>query len=96
MLRKSIAFARFENRHGDDDIGRINVDIKYEEDETKEANNGNDFDNPMYEVKPTHTIDDDDCILQAIPFEAAVEADEPGSSANDINLVDISLDTIAD
>lgn len=96
VLRKSVAFARFENRHGDDDTGRINVDIKYEEDETMEANNGNDFDNPMYAAKATRTTDNDDCLVRAIPFEVAVEADEPGSSANDINLVDISLDTIAD
>lgn len=98
VLRKSIAFARFENRHGgggDDDNATINVDIRYENDEST-AKNGNDFDNPMYDAQAIRPINDDASGMATVPFEMAVEADEPGSSANDINLVDISLDTIAD
>lgn len=98
VLRKSIAFARFENRHGDDDNNTINVDIKYEVDES-DAKNGNDFNNPMYaaqEGAAATTLRDGGEGSEAVPFEQAVEADEPGSSANDINLVDISLDTTAD
>lgn len=101
VLRKSIAFARFENRHGDDDNNTISVDIKYEVDES-DAKNGNDFNNPMYAAQEAvaaaaaTTSRDGGEGSETVPFEQAVEADEPGSSANDINLVDISLDTITD
>lgn len=94
VLRKSIAFARFENRHGDDDNNTINVDIKYETDES-DAKNGNDFNNPMYAAAMEAAGDGGEA-SGAVPFEQAVEVNEAGSSANDINLVDISLDAIAE
>lgn len=95
VLRKSVAFARFENRHTDEDNDTVDVGLRYEAEEQLEDKSASGFDNPMYkreqDVVTLGTVETE--MLQPATSNTA---DEFGSSLNDINLVDINLGSIVD
>ncbi|XP_031629460.1 protein amnionless [Contarinia nasturtii] len=94
LLRRSVAFARFENLHNDDENGRIDVGVRYEsgDEYDDEANEKpNECNNPMYEQVAMGSVETD--MLQ--PSSTTLQqTDEAGSLSTDIKLVDISLNAI--
>lgn len=101
MLRRSVAFARFDNRQTDGGQNTINVSLRYanddDDDDTEPTNQKslNGFNNPMYERKR----DPEPVILGTVETEmlqpatsASVDvADEADTFDGGIKLVDISL-----
>lgn len=101
MLRRSVAFARFDNRQTDGGQNTINVSLRYanddDDDDTEPTNQKslNGFNNPMYERKR----DPESVILGTVETEmlqpatsASVDvADEADTFDGGIKLVDISL-----
>lgn len=95
VLRKSIAFARFENRHTEDDNDTTNVDVglRYENDgeQPMVEKSVNDFNNPLYEREQVTMGSVETEMLQPTTSQLKDE-----STVADINLVDISLNSIED
>lgn len=93
ILRKSIAFARFENRHTEDGNDAIDVGIRYEEEDEPVNQSVNEINNPLYEREQVTLGTVETEMLQPATSQSK---DEPSSSGNDISLVDISLKSIED
>lgn len=93
VLRKSIAFARFENRHTEHGNDVVDVGIRYEEENEPASQSLNEINNPLYEREQVTLGSVETEMLQPATSQAA---DEPFSSGNDIRLVDISLNSIED
>lgn len=100
LLRRSVAFARFENRHNEDGNGTIDVGVRYDSSDEADEKPVNDFNNPMYEkvtlgsvetemLQPASTSE-----LQLQPQSPSSPSDEAGTLSTDIKLVDISLNAI--
>lgn len=95
LLRRSVAFARFENRHNEDENGRIDVGVRYESsdddnhDETTDK--PNECNNPMYEQVTLGSVETEMLQPNASTLQ---QTDEPGTLSTDIKLVDISLNAI--
>lgn len=102
MLRRSVAFARFDNRRMDDDApNMVNVRLQYEHDDGEdtpvEEKTLNGFNNPMYDRKR----DPEPVVLGTVETEMLqpatssappiVVADEADTFDGGIKLVDISL-----
>lgn len=106
VLRRSVAFARFENRRTEDGPNTVNVGIRYDDDDDDEDDDPTDgkslngFNNPMYERKHDlepvvlGTVETE--MLQPTsstaeqPVDVADEADGD-TYDNGIKLVDINL-----
>lgn len=93
LLRRSVAFARFENRHNEDDNDTVDVGIRYvkPEDEEGDEKSVNDFNNPMYEREQVTLGSVETEMLQPTTSKPS---DEAGTLNTDIKLVDISLNAI--
>lgn len=91
MLRRSVAFARFENRHNEDDNDTVDVGIRYEQSEEADEKSVNDFNNPMYEREQVTLGSVETEMLQPTTSKTT---DEAGTLNTDIKLVDISLNAI--
>lgn len=91
LLRRSVAFARFENRHNEDDNDTIDVGIRYEKSEEADEQSVNDFNNPMYEREQVTLGSVETEMLQPTTSKPT---DEAGTLHTDIKLVDISLNAI--
>lgn len=95
VLRKSVAFARFENRHTDEDNDTVDVGLRYEAEEQLDDKSASGFNNPMYE-REQEVVTLGNVETEMLQPETSNKADEFGSSLNDINLVDINLGSIVD
>lgn len=93
VLRKSIAFARFENRHIGDGNDAVDVGIRYEEEDEPVNQSVNEINNPLYEHEHVTLGSVETEMLQPATSQSK---DVPSSSGNDISLVDISLNSIED
>lgn len=91
LLRRSVAFARFENRKNEEDIDTVDVGIRYEKSEEAEEKSVNDFNNPMFEREQVTLGNVETEMLQPA---TSTSSDEPGILSADIKLVDISLNAI--
>lgn len=107
MLRRSVAFARFENRQTDDGRNTVNVGLRYDDDDDDDDENDdptdgkslNGFNNPMYARK--HDLEpvilgtvETEMLQPSTSTQPADMADEADADTNDdggIKLVDISL-----
>lgn len=97
MLRRSVAFARFENRQTEDGRMAIDVSLRYEDtdhgDDEEKSLNG--FNNPMYERERDRepislgTVETE--MLQPSEAAATEATEETDTFTGDIKLVDISL-----
>lgn len=92
MLRRSVAFARFENRHNEDDNDTIDVGIRYESSDEAEEKPVNDFNNPMYEQVTLGSVETE--MLQPSNTSPLPVDEAAGTLSTDIKLVDISLNAI--
>lgn len=90
LLRRSVAFARFDNRPNEDGNGTIDVGIRYDSSDEAEEKPVNDFNNPMYEQVTLGSVETE--MLQ--PSATSTSTDEAGTLSTDIKLVDISLNAI--
>lgn len=100
MLRRSVAFARFENRQTVDGQNTVNVGLRYD-DEDDDANPTNEkslngFNNPMYErkrdaVEPVILGTVETEMLQPTTSASVDVTDEAETFDGGIKLVDISL-----
>lgn len=94
MLRRSVAFARFENRQHEDDNDTIDVGVRYDDNEHSDEKSLNGFNNPMYEREHERepvtlgTVETE--MLEPTTSGAVDEVDT--LNAGDIKLVDINLD----
>lgn len=93
VLRKSIAFAKFENRPTEDGNEAIDVGVRYEEEDEPDNQSVNEINNPLYEREQVILGSVETEMLQPTTSQ---NKDEPPSSGDDINLVDISLHSIED
>lgn len=91
ILRKSVAFARFENRRNDDDNDTVDVGLRYETEEKHENESTSGFNNPMYEREQQEVVTLGNVETEMLQPEKSNRADELCSSLNDISLVDINL-----
>lgn len=91
MLRRSVAFARFENRQNEDDNDTVDVGIRYEDNDQSDDKSLNGFNNPMYERER----DREQVTLGTVETEMLQPTTSaPAEEAGDIKLVDINLDAI--
>lgn len=96
MLRRSVAFARFDNRqHEDDNDDTVDVGIRYEENDQSDEKSLNGFNNPMYDRER----DRDQVKLGSVETEmlqptTSAPPEEADTFTDDIKLVDINLDAI--
>lgn len=103
MLRRSVAFARFENRRTDDDDGQntLNVGLRYDHDDGDgtpiEEKSLNGFNNPMYQRKHgpepvvLGTVETEMLQPTTSTVSSIDVADEADTFDGGIKLVDISL-----
>lgn len=103
MLRRSVAFARFENRRTDDDDGHntVNVGLRYDHDDDDgtpiEEKSLNGFNNPMYQRKHgpepvvLGTVETEMLQPTTSTVPSIDVADEADTFDGGIKLVDISL-----
>lgn len=89
LLRRSVAFARFDNRNNEDENGTIDVGIRYESSDEVEEKPVNDFNNPMYEQVTLGSVE-----TEMLQPATSTSSDEAGTLSTDIKLVDISLNAI--
>lgn len=99
ILRRSVAFARFENRHNEDDNDTVNVGVRFDNNEHSDEKSLNDFNNPMYERKQEG--EREQVTLGSVETEmlrptTSKVTDESSTFTTDIKLVDISLNAIND
>lgn len=105
MLRRSVAFARFENRQTGDGPNTVNVGLRYDNDdddnEHTDEKSLNGFNNPMYERKrdqepvilgtvETEMLQPSSSLSLSAPLATAV-VDDGDNFDSGIKLVDISL-----
>lgn len=107
ILRKSVAFARFDNKQTDDDIERINVGVKFDDKGKliEQQTAVNDFDNPLFESGPTTSTNNGneteigmvETSMQkindneAINETATTTAITATTSTNGMDLIDVNL-----
>lgn len=101
VLRKSIAFARFENRSAEDENDTVNVGVRYEvdvDDCQSESKSVNDFNNPLYERDRDQrvTLGSVETEMLQPTTSQSITDESPSMSSADISLVDISLKSIED
>lgn len=89
LLRRSIAFARFDNHRNEDDNNRLDVSIRYENNDQTGEQLVTDFSNPMYEREPVATMGSVE--TEMLQPTTSKPFDEPENITADIKLVDIAL-----
>lgn len=89
QFRRSVAFARFDNRHDEDGNGTIDVGIRYESSSDEASEQPNGFNNPMYEQVTLGSVETE--MLQPTKSK---HTDETATSTADIKLVDIRLNAM--
>lgn len=94
MLRRSIAFARFENRQHVDGNDTIDVGIRYDEDDNEHSDEKslNGFNNPMYEREQV-TLGTVETEMLEPTISGTTDVIDT-FNGSDIKLVDINLDAM--
>lgn len=91
LLRRSVAFARFDNRRNEDDNGTVDVGIRYENNDQPEEKSVTDFSNPMYEREQVVTMGNVE--TEMLQPTTSKPFDEPENITAEIKLVDIALNS---
>lgn len=98
LLRKSVAFARFDNRQTDEDDenDRIDVGIKFNEEGALMEKTVTDFNNPLFQSEPVASGSSEQSVADMGMVETSIlsignDIEMSPTSAN-INLIDVNLD----
>lgn len=97
ILRKSIAFARFDNRQTDedDDNERIDVGVKFDDDGTLIEKTVTDFNNPLFQSEPLPSGSSEQSTTDIGMVETSIlnigNDIEMAQTSATINLIDVNL-----
>lgn len=97
ILRKSIAFARFDNRQTDDDDEneRIDVGVKFDDDGTLIEKTVTDFNNPLFQSEPLPSGSSEQSTTDIGMVETSIlnigNDIEMSQTNATINLIDVNL-----
>lgn len=97
ILRKSVAFARFDNRHtdADDENERINVGVKFDDDGTLIERTVTDFNNPLFQSEPIPSGSSEHSVADIGMIETSIlnigNDIEMNQTVASINLIDVNL-----
>lgn len=93
VLRKSIAFARFENRPAEDDVERVDVGIKFDVEGKLVEQTVTDFDNPLFESGQAASTSNAETDIGMV--ETSMQKIDNDESANEsssgVDLIDVNL-----
>lgn len=95
VLRKSIAFARFDNRQTDEDDERIDVGVKFNDDGTLIEKTVTDFNNPLFKSEPIPSGSSEQSAADIGIVETSIlnigNDIEMSQTSGSVNLIDVNL-----
>lgn len=99
ILRKSVAFARFDNRHTDEDDenGRIDVGVKFDDDGKFIEETVTDFNNPLFQSEPIPSGSSEQSVAEMGSVDTSIltigNDIEMNPTSGNANLIDVNLNT---
>lgn len=97
VLRKSVAFARFDNRQADEDDERVDVGVKFDDDGTLIDKTVTDFNNPLFQSESIPSGSSEQSVADIGMIETSILSIgndiEMSQTSAAVNLIDVNLNT---